>query len=323
MKFITIKNGIAALALCAASQAGAQAYPNKGILMVVPLATASATDVVMRIVTQKMGENMGQQITIENIPGAAGMLGGEKVARGAPDGYTLGGFSDAVVNGVPLLYPNVPYDPFTSFAPVGLTAWVTFVMMTHPSLPVKNAKEFVALAKAQSAPMDYASGGNGSPMHLAMEVFKSSTGLKLNHIPYRGSITGVLDVMAGRVPVMITSLAPVLENIRAGKLRALGVTSLQRSPMLPDVVTVSESGVKGFTYATWQAIYAPRNTPRAIIDRLNAEMIKAVNDPQVKDRLIKQALEPATSTPEQLAAQTRSGYDKIAKIIKDANVKVD
>jgi len=156
MKFITIKNGIAALALCAASQAGAQAYPNKGILMVVPLATASATDVVMRIVTQKMGENMGQQITIENIPGAAGMLGGEKVARGAPDGYTLGGFSDAVVNGVPLLYPNVPYDPFTSFAPVGLTAWVTFVMMTHPSLPVKNAKEFVALAKAQSAPMDYA-----------------------------------------------------------------------------------------------------------------------------------------------------------------------
>jgi tripartite-type tricarboxylate transporter receptor subunit TctC len=323
MKLMKIKSGIAALALCAAAQADAQGYPNKGILMVVPLAAASATDVVMRIVTQKMGENMGQQIAIENMPGAAGMLGGEKVARAAPDGYVIGGFSDAVVNGVPLLYPNVPYDPFTGFAPVGLTAWVTFVMMTHPSLPVKTAKDFIALAKAQTEPMDYASGGNGSPMHLAMEVFKSATGVKLRHIPYRGSITGVLDVTAGRIPVMITSLAPVLETIRAGKLRALGITSLQRSPMLPEVPTVSESGAPGYTYATWQAIYAPRNTPRAIVDRLNAEMIKAVNDPVVKDRLIKQALEPATSTPEQLAAQTRSGYDKIAKIIKDANIKAD
>jgi tripartite-type tricarboxylate transporter receptor subunit TctC len=323
MKFTIIKRAVAALALLAALPAAAQNYPNKSILMVVPLPTASATDIVMRLVTQKMAESMGQQIAIENIPGAAGMLGGEKVARAAADGYVIGGFSDSVVNGVPLLYPNVPYDPFTSFAPVGLTAWVTFVMMTHPSLPVKTAGDFVALAKSQKDPMDYASGGNGSTMHLAMEVFKSATGVKLNHIPYRGSITGVLDVTAGRVPVMITSLAPVLETIRAGKLRALGITSLQRSPLLPDVPTVTESGVKGFTYATWQAIYAPRNTPRAIVDRLNAEMVKAVNDPVVKDRLIKSALEPATSTPEQLAAQTRSGYDNIAKIIKSAGIKVD
>jgi tripartite-type tricarboxylate transporter receptor subunit TctC len=323
MKSIAIKSGIAALALFTAAQAHAQSYPNKGILMVVPLATASATDVLMRVVTQKMGESMGQQIAIENMAGAAGMLGGEKVARAAPDGYVIGGFSDSVVNGVPLLYPNVPYDPFTSFAPVGLTAWVTFVMMTHPSLPVKNAKEFVALAKAQREPMDYASGGSGSPMHIAMEVFKSVTGVKLTHIPYRGSITGVLDVTAGRVPVMITSLAPVLESIKAGKLHALGITSTQRSPLLPDVPTVSESGVPGFVYSTWQAIYAPRNTPRAIIDRLNAEMVKAVTDPGVKDRLIKMALEPVTSTPEQLATQTRTGYDKIAKIIKDAGIKID
>ena len=323
MKSIVIKSGIAALALFAAAQVHAQSYPNKGILMVVPLATASATDVLMRVVTQKMGESMGQQIAIENMPGAAGMLGGEKVARAAPDGYVIGGFSDSVVNGVPLLYPNVPYDPFTSFAPVGLTAWVTFVIIAHPSLPVKNAREFVALARAQHEPMDYASGGNGSPMHIAMEVFKSMTGVKVTHIPYRGSITGVLDVTAGRVPVMITSLAPVLESIKAGKLRALGVTSTQRSPLLPDVPTVSESGVPGFVYSTWQAIYAPRNTPRTIVDRLNTEMVKAVNDPVIRDRLIKMALEPSTSTPEQLAAQTRTGYDKIAKIIKDAGIKVD
>ncbi len=323
MKKVLMKLILTIIAAMGALHAQAQAYPSKSLLMVVPLPTASATDVLMRVVTQKMGENMGQQIAIENIPGAAGMLGGDKVARAAPDGYVIGGFSDAVVNGVPLLYPNVPYDPFTGFAPVGLTAWVTFVMITHPSLPVKNAKEFIALVNAQIEPMDYASGGNGSPMHLAMEVFKSMSGVKLNHIPYRGSITGVLDVTAGRVPVMITSLAPVLETIRGGKLHALGVASLQRSPLLPAVPTVSESGVKGFSYATWQAIYAPRNTPRAIVDRLNAEMVKAVNDPVIKDRLIKLALEPATSTPEQLATQTRVGYDKIAKIIKDANIKAD
>ena len=314
---------VAATLSAFAAQSLAQNYPNKSILMVVPLPTASATDVLMRVVAQKMGENMGQQIVIENMPGAAGMLGGEKVARAAPDGYVIGGFSDAVVNGVPLLYPNVPYDPFTSFTPVGLNAWVTFVMITHPSLPVKTAKDFIALAKAQKELMDYASGGNGSPMHLAMEVFKSDAGIRLNHIPYRGSITGVLDVTAGRVPVMITSLAPVLESIRAGKLRALGITSLKRSPLLPEVPTVSESGVPNYTYATWQAIYAPRNTPRAIVDRVNAEMVRAVNDPVIKDRLVKLALEPATSTPEQLAAQTRSGYDNIAKIIKAANIKAD
>lgn len=323
MKFFAIKSGVAALALLAAAQAGAQNYPNKGILMVVPLATASATDLLMRLVTQKMAESMGQQISVENMPGASGMLGGEKVARAAPDGYVLGGFSDSVVNGVPLLYPNVPYDPFTSFAPVGLSAWVTFVLMAHPSLPVKTAKDFVAFAKSQREPLDYASGGSGSPMHISMEVFKQATGVKLTHIPYRGSITGVLDVTAGRVPVMIMSLGPVVESIKAGKLRALGVPSTQRSPLLPDVPTVSESGVPGFVYTTWQAIYAPRNTPRAIVDRLNAEMVKAVNEPGVKDRLIKLAFEPAPSTPEQLATQTRTGYDKIAKIIKDANIKVD
>ena len=149
MNVKTIKGGIAALALMLGGHAAAQNYPNKSILMVVPLPTASATDVLMRIVAQKMGENLGQQIVIENIPGAAGMLGGEKVSRGAPDGYVLGGFSEAVVNGVPLLYPNVPYDPFTSFAPVSLTAWVTFVMIVHPSLPVKTAKDFIALARSQ------------------------------------------------------------------------------------------------------------------------------------------------------------------------------
>lgn len=323
MKLTRIRSGIAALALIAATQVCAQNYPGRDILMVVPLATGSATDMLMRVVTQKMAESTGRQIAIENVPGASGMLGGEKVARAAPDGYVIGGFSDSVVNGVPLLYPNVPYDPFTSFAPVGLSAWVTFVMIAHPSLPVKNAGEFVALARAQREPMDYASGGKGSPMHIAMEMFKSMTGIKLNHIPFRSSITGVLDVTAGRAPVMITSLAPVLASIREGRLHALGITSTQRSLLLPDVPMVSESGVPGFVYSTWQAIYVPRNTPRPIVDRLNAEMVKAVNDPAVRDRLIKFAMEPATSTPEQLATQTRSGYDKIAKIIKDAGIKAD
>ena len=312
------------LAATLATACYAQNYPVKPLVVVVPLAAASATDILMRVMSPKMSESLGQQIAIENLPGAAGMLGGERVARAAPDGYTLGGFSDSVVNGVPLLYTNVPYDPFTSFVPVGMVAWVTFVMIAHPSVPARTAKDLIALAKkAYPTQLDYASGGSGSPMHIAMEVFKSASGVSLHHIPYRGSITGVLDVVGGRIPVMITSLGPVLENIKAGKLRALGIASTQRSPLLPAVPTVSESGVPGFVYSSWQAVYLPKGAARPIVDLLNAEIVKALNDPAIRDRLIKLAFEPATSTPEQLAIQTRGGYDKMAKVIIEAGIKAE
>ena len=302
---------------------GQNPYPNKPITMIVPHPTASAGDIVMRIVTQKMSDNMGQPISIENISGAAGMIGGEKVAKASPDGYTIGGFSDAVVNGIPLLYSNVPYNPFTSFVPVGMVAHITFVMIINPDLSVKTVKEFIALSNTPGSQLSYASGGNGSPMHFAMEIFKATTQTNILHIPYRSSITGVTDIIAGRVPVMITSLAPVLDLIRVKKVNALGVASLARSPLLPDIPTIAESGLPEFTYSSWMGIYAPKNTPQPIISKLNSEMIKAINDPAIKQRLISLGFEPVGSTPEQLELRIRTGYNNIAKIIKSAGIKAD
>ncbi len=320
---IAARLGAFCAAILLAASVHAQNYPAKPVLMLIPLGTASAVDVMLRIVAQKMSDNMGQQIAIENQPGASGLIGGERVSRAAPDGYTLGGFSDTVVNAVPLLYPKVPYDPFTSFAPVSMVAGITVVMFVHPSIPARNVKELIAFANARPGQIDFATGGNGSPMHISMEMFKSATGTSLTHIPYKSSTQAVLDVISGRVSVMITSLAAVLPSIKVGKLRALGIVSTQRSPLVPDVPTLSESGVPGFVFLPWGAIYAPQGTPRAIIERLNSEIGKAVNDTTVRERLLALGFEPASSTPEQLGPATRDGYAKMSKIIKDAGIKVE
>jgi tripartite-type tricarboxylate transporter receptor subunit TctC len=284
----------------------------------------SGADIALRTVVQKMSENMEIPIVIENLQGAAGLLGAAKVASVIPNGYTIGGFNEGPVNSVPQLYPNVPYDPFTSFAPIGLVARISFVMIVSPDLPVKTVKEFIALSHTPGSQLSYASpGGNGSPMHLAMEIFKAATKTNALHVPYRSTGAAATDVMAGRVQVTITSLAPVLELIRAKKVNALGVASLNRSPLLPDVPTIAESGVPGFTYSTWTGLVAPKNTPQPIILKLNSEMIKAINDPAIKQRLISLGFEPVGSTPEQLELQIRTGYNNIARIIKNAKITAD
>jgi len=303
---------------------GQTTYPNKPITVIVTVAVGSAADIALRTVLQKMSENMESPIVIENLQGASGLLGATKVASVIPNGYTIGGFNEGPVNSVPQLYPNVPYDPFTSFAPIGLVARISFVMIVSPDLPVKTVKEFIALSHTPGSQLSYASpGGNGSPMHLAMEIFKAATKTNALHVPYRSTGAAATDVMAGRVQVTITSLAPVLELIRAKKVNALGVASLNRSPLLPDVPTIAESGVPGFTYSTWTGLVAPKNTPQPIISKLNYEMIKAINDPAIKQRLISLGFEPVGSTPEQFELQIRTGYDKIAKIIKSAGITAD
>lgn len=323
---MSIRGGIAAALACAlavaAPAAPAQTYPAKPVQVVIPLAAASAVDVMLRLVLQKMADNMGQQVTVENVPGASGLIGGERVARAAPDGYVLGGFSDTVVSTVPLLYPKA-YDPFAAFAPVGLAAGITVTLFVHPSLPAKTVGEFVALSKARRGQLDYASGGNGSPMHVMLEMFKSATGADLQHVPYKGSTQAVLDVASGRVPVMMTSLAAVIEYIRAGKLRSLGVASRQRSPLVPEVPTLAESGVPGFVVLPWGALYAPQGTPPAVIERLGAEMVKALNDGGVRQRLLALALEPGAGTPDNLAAETRAAHARMAKLIKDIGLRLD
>ena len=302
---------------------GQTTYPNKPITVIVSVAVATGGDVAIRMVAQKMSENMGVAIAIENLPGAGGILGGERVAKAPPDGYIIGGFTDATVTTSPLLYPNLHYDPFISFVPVGLLAHITMVMITSPTLQVKTVKELIALSHAQGSPLSYASAGSGSPMHLSMEIFKATTQTNILHIPYRSAMSGVTDVMADRVSVMIMSLAPTLELIHAKKINALGVTSSTRSSLLPDLPTVAESGVPGFTYSAWVGLVAPKNTPQHIISKLNSEMVKAMNDPVIKQRLISLGFDPVGSSPEQLATQMRTGYNKNAKIIKSAGITAD
>ena len=317
----------AVLALCATlllvNCAAAQSYPSKAIQMIIPLQAASAADITLRIVAQKMSENMSQQIVIDNQPGAAGLIGAERVARAAPDGYTLGGFADSVLTFVPNLYQKVNYNPLVSFEPVSMVAAVIWVMSVHPSVPARSIREFVALAKKHPGTLDYSSGGNGSPQHVATELFKASTGISLTHIPYRGATQASLDVVSGRIPVTMGALSIMLPYIKEGRLRALAVLSDRRSALLPNVPTGLEPGAPGFAFSTWIAIYAPRATPRPVIERLNAETVKAVNEPAIRERLLALGLEPRSSTPEQLATETRDGLAKMARIIKDAGIKVE
>src|SRR3989441_6705592 len=275
---------LAGAALAVALPCSAQQYPAKPILMLMPLQAGSAVDVMIRIVAQKMGEDMGQQIVIENQPGAAGSIGAERVKRAAPDGYTVGVLNDSILTMIPNIR-QVAYDPLKDFVPVGVVAAITWVMVVSNELPAKSVSEFVALAKNRPGKIDYSSGGNGSPQHVAMEAFKAATGIDLVHIPYRGATQAAVDVMSNRVQVHLGAVSIMLPYIKDGRMRALGVPSAARSPLLPAVPTVAEAGVAGFEWRTWGAFVLPLATPQAIVERLNAGMVKAVNSPHVRRKL--------------------------------------
>src|SRR3954468_6404204 len=308
-------NLIVVAALCAPALCGAQAYPTKPITMIMPLQAASSVDVGMRIVTQKMAESMGQQIVIDNEPGGAGLIGTERFMRSAPDGYTLATLNDSILTMIPNLYKKVAYDPLTSFAPVSLVAGNTWLLVTHPSLPVKSAREFVALAKARPGEINYASGGQGSPQHIAMAMFEAATGAKLTHVPYKGTTQATLDVISGHIPVMFSATSLVIEQIRDGKIHALAAGGARRLALLPKVPTVAESGVPGFDFNTWMSIYAPLNTPKEITSRIHAEILKALALADVKERLVSIGFELDGSTPDKLAAVTKARLDQMQKII--------
>ena len=312
-----IVSALAAFAV--AASALAQDYPAKPILMLMPLQAGSAVDVMMRIVAQKMSENMGRQIVVENQPGAAGLIGAERLKRAAPDGYTIGALNDSILTMIPNIR-QVPYDPVKDFAPVSIVASITWVMIASNDLPAKTVLELIALAKARPGKIDYSSGGNGSPQHVAMEAFKAATGVYLVHIPYRGATQAALDVISNQVQVHLGAVSIVQPHIKSGKLRALAVPSPNRSPLLPDVPTMTEAGVPGFEWRTWAAIAAPAGTPRAIVDRLNAETVKAVNDPGVREKLIAQGLEPVGSAPEQVTQWTEAGLKRMGDIVKRAAI---
>jgi tripartite-type tricarboxylate transporter receptor subunit TctC len=311
----------AALLLCV-SHAFAQTYPAKPIRIVVPYPPGGFNDTLGRTFAAKFSEAWGQPAFVENKPGANTVIGTDFVAKSAPDGYTLliVAFPFAVT---PSLLKNMPYDTVKDFAPVVWAAVSPNVLVVNPSLPVKSVAELVALAKAKPNSLSYASTGNGSSNHISMELFKSLAGVEIVHIPYKGSGPAVTDLLGGQVQLMFDNAPNVMPQVKAGKLRALGMSSAKRSSFAPDIPTVAESGVPGYEVAVWFGLVAPAGTPREIVQKLNAEAMRILAMPDVRERFLSQGVEPVGSTPEQFGEHIKSQMTKWAKVVQDAGVKAE
>jgi tripartite-type tricarboxylate transporter receptor subunit TctC len=315
---------IASLCVAALLQAGAasaQAWPAKPIRLMVPFPPGGSTDIVARIVAQKLGERLGQPLVIENRGGAGGTIGTALIAKSAPDGYNLAIASTSTHVVAPGVYPKLEYDPIKDFAPVGLMAISPYLLVVNPSLPAKSVQELVALAKSQPGRLTYASAGVGSTTQLAMEMLKAASGTYVLHIPYNGNGPAGTAVVAGQVDVLFGSLPALLSFAKSGRVRALAVGTPKRSPSLPEVPTVAESGYAGFDASLWLAIVAPAGTPQPIVERLNRELNALVAAADTREAFDKAGTEPLTGTPADLAAMIRDGVPKYAKIIKAAGVK--
>lgn len=312
----------AAAALTMTSVANAQDFPDRAITLVVPFAAGGSTDVVARIIGQKMSEDLGQQIVVENVAGAGGNLGADRVARADADGYTIlmGTVATHALN--PLILKTKPYDPEKDFAPVSLLVLVPNVLVVNPELPAKDIKELIALLKASPDKYSYASSGNGTPLHLSGELFKSMAGVEMQHIPYKGAGPALNDVLANQVPIMFDNLPSSSGHMKSGTLRALGVTTAERAPSFPDVPTIAET-VPGYETYTWNALFAPAGTPAPVVERLNAAAKKALADPAVAGRMKEFSATIVASSAEDLGKHVTAELAKWGPIVKDANVQMD
>jgi len=303
-----------------ATTAVAQAYPDKPVRVIVVFPPGGSNDVVARIVFQKMSEIMGQQFVIENRGGAAGTIGSEVVASTAADGYTIMVQSATHVAN-PHLYKKLPYDALKDFVGVTTLARQVGMLVVHPSLPTKSVKEFIALARTRPGEINYASAGNGSFVHLTMALFASTTNSKMVHVPYRGGGPAGTALIAGETQAMIATIGSLFPHIKSNRVRPLGVTSDKRTEQFPDVPAIAET-VPGYEFTAWVGCFAPAGTPKPIVDRLNAELKKALADPGVASKLTVQTLDPMHMTPEQFAARLKSDYDKYEKVIKLSGAKI-
>ena len=301
----------------------AQAYPAKSVRMVIPFPPGGTTDILARVAAQKLTEALGQQVVPDNRPGAAGNIGTEQVAKAPPDGYTLLTAPGSTLTIHPSLYAKLPFDPLRDFAPVTILAAVPNALVVHPSLPVRNVKELIALSKTRPGQLNYASTGAGQSTHLSMELFKSMAGVRIVHVPYKGSAPAVTDLLGGHVPMMFDNMPSALPHVKAGKLRALAVSTVKRSPVAPEIPTVSESGLPGFEVSVWFAVLAPAGTPREISQRLNQVLVKALQTADVRERLMTQGAEPIGNTPDEFTGQMKRDLVKWAKVVKDGAIKLD
>ncbi len=317
--------GLAAVALLAGTlPAHAQsAYPTRPISLIVPFPAGGSTDLVARVVAEKMSGLLGQQIVVDNRGGAGGNVGSAAAAKSEPDGYTLlmGTVATHAINSA--LYKKMPYDPVKDFAPVSLLVVVPNVLVVNPDFPAKNVQELIALAKEKPGELSYASSGNGTPLHLSGELFKSMAGVDIVHVPYKGAGPALVDVMGGHVPIMFDNLPSSTDHIKAGKLRGLAVTTAERSPSMPDLPTIAESGLPGYETYTWNALFVPAGTPPDVIAKLNEAAVAAVSDPEVKAKLETMGASIVGSTPEQLAKHVQAELDKWGPVVKASGAQID
>lgn len=321
--FIRVGISLSALLLVMSSALGQADYPNKPIRLVVTFPPGGSTDVVMRMLTPRLNEKLGQQVVVDNRPGAGGNIGLALVAKAPADGYTVGlGAAGGLAANVSL-YPQMSFEPLKDFKPVTMLAAIPFVIIAHPSAGVRTQRELIAMARSQPSKLSMAHGGNGTAMHLSSQLFAQMADVKLTEIPYRGSGPAALDVLAGQVPLGMVDLPSALQHIRAGKLIAIAVTSPQRLSQLPDVPTVAESGLTGYDSTGWFGIVVPTGTPQAIINRLNLEINAALNDESIRGSMRAQGVEPAPSTQEAFGTYIGTETAKWAKVIRNANIKLD
>jgi tripartite-type tricarboxylate transporter receptor subunit TctC len=312
----------AGITVLGGATASAQTYPVKPIRYIVPYTPGGAADILARAIGQKMTEAWGQSVIVENRPGAGTNLGTEIAAKSPPDGYVL--FMPTIANAInPTLFGKLPYDPIKDFAYISLIATVPGIVVVHPSVPAKNAKELIALAKAHPDQLRHGSTGTGSPHHLAGELFKTMAGVKMIHIPYKGASPALVDVVAGHIEVYFGAMVSVIPHVKSGRLRPIGVTSLKRAAVLPNVPTLDEQGLKGFETGSWFGMAAPAGTPRDIINKLQAEVVRIIKLPEVGERIASEGADFVGSTPEEFSAFVKAEILKWGRVVKLSGAKVD
>ena len=325
MHSILTKLVVASLMTAAAlsGTAIAQGFPSKVIRIVVPVAAGGNLDLVTRALAQKLTEQLGQQVIVENRPGASSIPGTELVAKAPPDGYTYLSVASTFLSTVAVL-PNVPYDPVRDFSCVSQTAWLPQILVVNPALPAQSVRELIALAKQRAEPLTYGTAGYGATAHIATELFIHQAGIKMTHIPYKGNAPALVDLVGGQIAVMFDTISTPIQFVKSGKLRALGVTSLKRSPIFPEVPTISEAGLPGYEASLFNAILAPAGTPREITARMHGEIARALQQPDIRSRFLQQGVElQASDSPEQCAAFIKTETEKFIRIVKQTGIRAE
>ena len=323
MSLARAKAAVVSLLIACALPALAQDYPRKPVRLIVPFAPGGGNDTVARAIGAQLGTQLGQQFLIDNRAGAGGIVGAELAARAAPDGYTLflGGVGSLAVN--PNLHAHLPYDPLKDFVPITLLASAPSVLVVHPSVPAASMGEFTALARKNPGKLNYASNGNGSSAQLAAVLYESMAGVRMVHIPYKGLAPALVDLLAGEVQLMFSSMVAILPHIQAGRLRALAVTSPERSSLLPGIPTLAESGLPGYEAGSWYGLLAPAGTPPAIVERLQEESARALKEPLVRERLAAEGARAIGSTPTEFERYIAGEYSRTGKLLRDAHIKME